>query len=130
MEKNFDEWNEKKKDIHNSNGKSFCHQREIWWCALGVNVGSEQDGTGENYDRPILVIKGFNQSMFFGVALTGRRREGKYYFPLGVIDGREASAILSQAKPIDTKRLVRKIGTLDQVLFDQLKNALEQALFR
>lgn len=129
MQKDFDGWNKKKQQIHNHDGKSFCHPREIWWCALGVNVGFEQDGTGKNHDRPVIVIKGFNQNVFFGVALTGSRREGKYYFPLGLVDGREASAILSQAKTIDAKRLVRKIGVLDIELFGQLKNALNQALF-
>jgi mRNA interferase MazF len=128
MQKDFDRWNEHKKAINDSNKKSFCHPREIWWCSIGVNVGFEQDGTGKNHDRPVVVVKGFNEDMFFGVPLTGSRREGKYYFPLGLVDGREASAILSQARPIDSKRLIRKIGTIDKKLFEQLRSTLNQVL--
>lgn len=127
--KDFDIWNIEKKKIHHETVAPFYHQREVWWCSLGVNVGSEQDGTGKNFDRPVVVIKGFNKDIFFGVALTGKRKEGKYYLPLGTIEDREASAVLSQVKLIDAKRLVRKIATLDQALFEQLKVAVQKTLF-
>ena len=127
--KDFDRWNSEKKAIHKAPGAKFCYPREVWWCALGVNVGFEQDGTGRNFDRPVAVIRGFNERLFFAVALTGKRKEGKYYFPLGMISGREASAVLSQVRLIDAKRLVRKMETLDEKVFGELKNALQRALF-
>jgi len=129
MSKRFDEWNEEKKVLNAGGATQFCHAREIWWCSLGVNIGFEQDGTGKNFDRPIVVMKAFSRNVFLGIALTGRRKEGKYYFPIGLIDGREASAILSQVRLIDTKRLVKKIGSLDAVLFEELKNVLKRTLF-
>ena len=129
MHKDFDTWNVKKKEIHNHNAGAFCHAREIWWCSLGINVGFEQDGTGKNFDRPVLVIRGFNERIFFGVALTGVKRKGKYYFPIGKVEGREASAVLSQVRLIDTKRLVRKMETLDEKVFKELKEALKKTLF-
>ena len=128
MKKDFDGWNKEKKQIHQGKGV-FCHEREVWWCSLGVNVGSEQDGTGEHFDRPIVVIRGFNEDIFFGVALTGKKREGKHYFFLGKIEEREASAILSQVRLIDTKRLVRKITMIDETIFNELKDALKELLF-
>ena len=129
MKKDFDKWNTKKKEIHNQKSAVFCHPREIWWCALGYNVGFEQDGTGKNFDRPIVVIRVFNLNVFFGVALTGNKKTGKYYFPIGNIKGSEASVILSQVRLIDTKRLVRKIAVIDSNTFGQLKKALKGALF-
>jgi len=69
MQKDFDKWNEKKKFINKQELAKFCHSREIWWCSIGTNIGFEQDGTGKNFDRPILVIRGFNENLFFGVAL-------------------------------------------------------------
>ena len=129
MEKDFDKWNTKKKDLHGRQDNLFYHEREIWWCALGVNIGSEQDGTGENFDRPVVIIRGFNKSVFFAVALTGKKKPGRYYFYVGEVEGKEASAILSQSRLMDTKRLVRKMGVLDEKVFHELKNALSEALF-
>lgn len=129
MHKDFDSWNKKKKNIHAKAALAFCHSREVWWCSLGVNVGFEQDGTGEHFDRPVVVIRGFNEYLFFGVALTGRKRAGKYYFPVGRIEDRDASAILSQVRLIDTKRLVRKITMLDEDTFTKLKEKLKKTLF-
>ncbi|MDO8594024.1 MAG: type II toxin-antitoxin system PemK/MazF family toxin [bacterium] len=129
MKKDFDKWNGKKKQIQSELTSPFCHAREVWWCSLGVNVGFEQDGTGEHFDRPVVVIRGFNENIFFGVALTGRKRNGTFYFPVGRIEDREASAILSQVRLIDTKRLVRKITMLDETMFKELKEKLKKVLF-
>lgn len=121
MVKDFDNWNSRKKNINQTGALPFYHEREIWWCALGINVGFEIDGTGDNFDRPILVIKGFNKNTFLGLALTGRKKEGKFYFYLGEIENRPATAVLSQIRLIDVKRLVRKMATLDQKVFEKLK---------
>lgn len=129
MQKDFEGWNKKKQEIDHKPEAPFYHEREIWWCSLGVNVGFEQDGTGKNYDRPVLVIKGFNPQVFFGVALTGKKRQNKYHLPIGEVEGREASAILSQVRLIDTKRLIRKASTLDEDTFEAVKEALKTTLF-
>lgn len=129
MRKDFDKWNIKKKEIHSQKLAVFCHQREIWWCSLGTNIGFEQDGTGRNFDRPVLVIRGFNESIFFGAALTSNNRKGKFYFPIGKVEDREASVILSQVRLIDTKRLIKKAAIIDKDLFEKIKNALKKALF-
>lgn len=129
MAKDFDGWNLQKKQLHEKGAAPYYHQREVWWCSLGVNVGFEQDGTGEHYDRPVVVIRGFSPHVFFGVALTGRKKSGRFFTPVGTVDGREASAILSQVRLIDTRRLVRKIGTLDEGIFERLCDALKGTLF-
>lgn len=129
MNKNFDKWNTAKKEIHKNGKAPFYNEREVWWCALGANVGFEQDGTGKNFDRPIVVIRGFSKNIFLGLALTGKKIEGKYYFYLGKVEGRDSSAILSQFKLIDSKRLIRKIETLKDDKFKELKEALKRVIF-
>ena len=57
MKKDFDKWNENKKSVNNSSKNKLYRSREIWWCTLGVNIGFEQDGTGDNYERPVLVFR-------------------------------------------------------------------------
>lgn len=129
MQKNFDGWNTKKKNIHYQDSPRFYREREVWWCSLGVNIGSEQDGTGANFDRPFVIIKGFNKDTLWGVALTGKNRTGKYYFYLGKIEGREATVILSQIRIIDSRRLVRRLVVLDKDVFGNLVTALQKILF-
>ena len=129
MIKDFDNWNGYKKNLDGNKHETFCNEREIWWCSLGVNIGFEQDGTGSNYDRPFLVMKNFNKTVFWGVALTGKKKEGKYYFSVGEIAGTEASIILSQIRLLDTKRLVKKICMIPEGQFLDIKKALQGVLF-
>ena len=129
IKKDFDGWNEKKKNLHGSSSKPFYHEREIWWCSLGVNIGFEQDGTGKNFDRPVVIVRCFHKDVFFVVGLIGKKKIGKYYFNVGKVEEKEASAVLSQVRLIDAKRLVRKIGVLDESVFSDLKKALNKALF-
>ena len=91
---------------------------------MGVNIGTESDGKGEEYRRPIIVVKGFNKQSFLGIALTGKKLEGKYYFYIGIVENREASVNLSQIRLFDSKRLVRKIGKLDEAKFKELVNKI------
>ncbi len=57
MEKDFEAWHKKKVGIHKKPKTVFFHEREIWWCALGANVGNEQDGKGALFTRPVLILK-------------------------------------------------------------------------
>ena len=129
MEKDFDSWNIKKQQIDSDVPRIFCHSREIWWCSLGINVGFEQDGTGEYFDRPVIVIRAFSRNLFWGVALTTKEKNGEFYFSIGQVEGKNATAILSQIRLIDTKRLIRKGGVLDEETFEKLKSALSKTLF-
>ncbi|GEM_PF-6457268 len=45
MKKDFQNWHNKKTLIHESKNRPGFHEREVWWCALGVNVGFEQEST-------------------------------------------------------------------------------------
>lgn len=48
MEKNFDVWNNRKKSLEKfAHGQLAFHEREVWWCSLGLNLGDEQDGKNE-----------------------------------------------------------------------------------
>jgi hypothetical protein len=44
--KDLDRWNELKKkiDSYPADNVPYFHEREIWFCSIGHNVGFEQDG--------------------------------------------------------------------------------------
>ena len=52
MLKPFDDWNSDKKRIDATEDYlPRYYKREVRWCRLGVNIGFEQDGAGEDSDR-------------------------------------------------------------------------------
>jgi mRNA-degrading endonuclease toxin of MazEF toxin-antitoxin module len=125
--KDFDSWIAHKKTINEAPGKLYS-KRDIWWCSLGVNVGFEQDGTGKSYERPVVVLRGFSRAVCLVVPLTTSTKENKYHVALGDIDGKPAAAIISQIRLVDTKRFIDKIGMLDKVKFEEMKNAVKALL--
>jgi mRNA interferase MazF len=123
MEKDFQKWHDKKKEIHESKEIPYFYEREIWWCALGLNIGFEQDGKKENFERPIVILKKFNKYVLWAVPLTSKAKSGKYYY--GFKFGKETSvAILSQLRLISSQRLLRKIGMLPEDDFAKIKNSI------
>ena len=125
MKKDFDVWNEKKKIINNQQVIVFCHERELWWCSLGLNIGSEQDGSNIEYRRPVLIIKGLSKETCFVVPLTTSNRVHRFRPSVGLVEGKVASALLSQIRVIDTKRLVKKIGYLDKEIFFDIRKTIK-----
>lgn len=129
MQKDFQKWHGHKKKLNDTEGAALFHEREVWWCALGENIGFEQDGDKESFERPVVILKKFNLDAALVVPLTGQPKKGKYYFPIGTVTGRDSVAVLSQVRFVDRKRLVNKICMLDTNLFRTLIQALISADF-
>ena len=89
----------------------FFYEREIWWISLGMNIGFEQNGKNELYERPVLVFKKFNKDMFWALPLTSKYRQGPFYTTTGYSQ-KIYTIILSQLRLVSSKRLLRKIRTL------------------
>jgi mRNA interferase MazF len=130
MQKDFDNWNEKKKNINEAGESKLYHARELWWCSLGMNVGSEEDGTGKEYERPILILKGLGPKICIVLPLTTSKSRHPMRVPIGTIDsaGKENSVIISQIKVIDTKRLIDRIGFLDTEKFEEVRKTIKGIL--
>ncbi len=128
MKKDFAQWDTVKQKIHEQGTEKFYHAREIWWCSLGVNVGSEQDGGGDEYRRPVLILKALGPDTCLVLPLTQSTHVHEYRIPIGVIDGKEATVLLSQMRTVDTKRFVRKIEFLSKDVFERIRKAARDML--
>lgn len=128
MHKEFDQWNILKKKIHQEHLVKFYHAREIWWCTLGINVGHEQDGNGEYFRRPVLILKGLGTDTCIVVPLTKSTSIHPLRPSIGVVDGKDACALLSQIRVIDIRRLVRKIQYLDKETFERIRKVVRGML--
>jgi mRNA interferase MazF len=86
------------------------HEREIWWCSLGKNIGNEQDGKNNNFERPVLVLKKWNKDF------SDEENQGSYF-------------MLTQVRVFSSKRLVRKLNVVREFVFVDLKKHLSKILF-
>ncbi len=126
--KEFDRWNEKKKSLNKEAANLLYHQGEIWWCHLGVNIGFEEDGSGDNAERPVVIIRRFSPQLCWIIPLSTSQKTNPYYIPVGIIAGKLASAIISQMRPIDTKRLINCIGMMNYKVFYHIKKSAKELL--
>lgn len=124
----FIEWAKLKIRIHIfNNSKLYFSEREIWWASLGVNIGYEQDGKNEKFERPVLILKVFNMDIFWALPITGKEKIGKYYYQFEY-NGNKYSVILSQIRLISSKRLLRKIRVLPDVDFEKVRKLMKDLI--
>lgn len=133
MIKDFDAWNTKKKLAHVANKRLFFHNREIWYCSIGANIGFEQDGKGEDFLRPVVILKKFNNEIFWGIPLTKSKKpipqkSEKYYFSFSFVPGIKSLTVLSQMRLIDACRLTRHVGVMTESDFRELTKKLKALL--
>lgn len=91
-------------------------------------MGSEQDGTGNSFDRPILILKGFSKHTCLIAPLTSSPEKHKMRIPIGKVQEKDSSVILSQMRVIDTKRLIYKVSFLDKSIFDKITKTVKGML--
>lgn len=112
FEKKFDQWNQEKKSLE-LHPILRVHEGEISWCSLWVNVGDEEDGKNDFFERPVLVIRKFNNSIVWAIPMSTKIKDWIYYHTIEH-DGVHFSLLLSQLRIVSTKRMrryIRKIGS-------------------
>lgn len=124
----FDEWNGVKKITDAEDASHYFREGDIFFTRIGKNIGFEQDGKGRDFMRPVVVVRKFNNEVFFGVMLTTRNNENPFYMSIGKIRGKENFAILSQCRLLDARRLDHKIGHVPRHSFLSLKERIRDAL--
>lgn len=125
MDKNYLAWSSTKEKINNVKERvSFFNEKDVWFASVGLNIGFEQDGKGEEYLRPVIVLKKFNNETFWGVSLTTQKKAGRYYFELGFSNGRTSTVNISQLRLMDSKRLKYKVSTVNEFDFLELKKRI------
>jgi mRNA interferase MazF len=126
--KDFDSWNIEKKQLElNGHETLSFHEREIWWCSIGFNLGDEQDGKNELFERPVLVIKKFNNKVAWVVPMTTKQKEGRYYHTLEH-DGTLFAVILSQLRLTSVRRFRRLIRKISPYQFSLIQKKLRYFL--
>ncbi len=125
MEKDFDGWNEQKKRIQTERGVVYAHPREVWWCALGINIGAETDGKNEDFERPVLVLRVYNRETLLVMPITSKSKSDSFHCPVRVKFG-TVWVKLTQARVVSSRRLLRKVDMLTEKEFQVAKEAFKE----
>lgn len=134
MKRDYRAWTPLKQSLNNTDEpRLFFHEREIWYCHLGENIGFEQDGRGDQFLRPVIIIRKFNNDIFWGIPLTRTQKDLPFYFTFvprfeTAVQGEKSTAVLSQVRLVDAKRLRRMLGYISEKDFVALKKKLKALL--
>ena len=127
----FTQWIKLKLLIHqnNNNRPPLLKERDIWWCNFGHNIGDEENGKGDNFMRPVVIIRKYNRNLVLVLPTSTKLKDNQYYYKINYKDS-DYSVLLSQAKTIDTKRLKKKIADLPLNDFKKLQIAFVENILR
>lgn len=109
--KYFGDWIDLKSKLHYMGVPRKFKEGDVWWCAVGENVGVEINGKNKEFSRPVLVLKKLSQFGFLGVPLTSQEHKGTWYVPFMFKD-RKQIAVLSQVRTFSVFRLYEKMGAV------------------
>ena len=93
-----------------------------------MNVGFEQNGKGDDFARPVLIVKGFSKQVCIVLPLTTSTKKSPFHFYIGKINVKDAQLITSQIKLIDAKRLINKIDVVDKEIFEEVRKTVKDLL--
>ncbi len=129
--KNFDSWNTIKKhsETFYEYRTRYFKKREVWLAKVGLNLGHEEDGKGDRFVRPILILKKYNGNSFLGMPLSTVNKDNKYYFTFD-FNNEFVSVLISQIKFFDRKRLISKIGKVNDASFEEIRKATIEVNFQ
>lgn len=129
MEKDFDEWNKKKKALDKKMEIPYFKEGDVWWVHIGLNIGTESNGKGSEFIRPMLILKKFNHFSFLGIPLSTTKTVSNYRIPIGLIYTKESTINVSQMKNIDSRRLIKKICRLNKIILEDIKTKASRVIF-
>ncbi len=123
----FDNWSFVKQKLDAKDKSMFFNERDILFISIGQNVGYEQYGKGEEFLRPVVVIKKFNRELFLGIPLSTKIKKG-YFFHQISFKNRINTALLLQVRTFDAKRIKYRLATLGTKEFKKLTEKFKQTI--
>ncbi len=127
MEKDFDAWNAKKKTLDTNKRDLLFKEGEIWWCSLGVNVGEEVYGKGQDFRRPVVVLRKLSHNSCIVMPTSTQKREGSWYHYLHV-QNKDRWVLMHQVRFISANRLYIRESALSEDELNELKKSATKLL--
>lgn len=127
--KEYNKWNEKKQAIELAQEKEILFKEgEIWWSSVGMNVGNEIFGKGEDFTRPVLVFKKLSQNSCIVLPVTTQEKIGSWFTPV-TLNGGPRWVMLYQIRMTHVSRFQRRLGQLSPADYSKVRKMLKDFLF-
>ena len=120
MENDFSEWMVIKDKLQKGGLVTKFSEGQIWWAALGKNVGVEINGKHEDYSRPVVIFKKLSHLCFLAIPLTSQPHTGTWYTEFN-FRGKQEYAVLSQIRMMSVSRLYNRMGKLSNSDFKKIQ---------
>jgi mRNA interferase MazF len=104
--------------------KIFFSEGEIWWASIGSNIGHEEDGKNEKFERPVLILRKFSDHLILAIPLSSKHKHNRYYFRF-LINNQYSSALISQIRTLSSKRLIRRMGVMGGTDFNKIRQRIK-----
>ena len=116
----FLDWLKTKILLTHKSPRILFEEGQIWWVSIGANIGTEIFGKGDEFARPVIIFKKISADSFLGIPLTSKLKFGSWYVSVAH-NGIIRTAILAQARALDSRRLIRKMGRVSDNEFKKIK---------
>jgi mRNA interferase MazF len=124
MNKQFRVWQIQKEKLNERNTQNlYFNQKEIWWCSIGCNIGTEIDGKHKYFERPVLILKKVNRHQFIGIPLTTKLKNNANIYELRISTG--SYLVCSQIRSLSSKRLRRKLIRVSTKEFNLIRDTVK-----
>lgn len=123
--KAFDEWNEVKKRLQDEDLKVNIRKGEIRWASIGVNVGSEIDGKGVSFARPVLIVHVIGSHLAMVIPMSTKMKSVAGYVPFEW-RGKNVALCIHQIKIVSQKRIFSRLGKVSNTKLQEYKNEIKQ----
>ncbi len=127
--KKYNKWNIRKQEmgLSLSFDNKYFKEGEIWWCSLGLNIGNESYGKGDDFRRPVLIIRKLSSDLCIGLPLTSKIKIGTWFTDI-TLDNQKVFVMLYQIRALNKKRFSLKMGQLNAVELNNIKEKLKHLL--
>jgi mRNA-degrading endonuclease toxin of MazEF toxin-antitoxin module len=119
----FNKWIQLKINSNQRKQRPLFSERDVWWSSFGQNVGDEENGKGDNFMRPVVILKKFNQNICLVAPTSRKLKDNKYYFEIEY-NSQKYSVLISQIRTIDAKRLRKRIARLSKHELKEIRKSI------
>jgi len=127
MEKEFDKWNDFKKDMESNKNNILFKEWDIWWTSIWINIWDESCWKWPKFRRPVLVLKKLSSYSCVVLPLTTKLKTWTWFQQYN-IHWERYTALLYQVKMMNVKRFESRKGAINITDFEKIKKKLKNLL--